>query len=1252
MVIILDLNGNGTCHNCSSPSGIAFKLVYHIAEESTGLFSTLLAIAQKGIDPQYSCPLDSFIFLNKKHDLEAVNIISSCLGINLGLFPIHGLETHIYMFNECEIDFFCTIMNASDANIIVWSTFTDSLPKLRLGHFLELLPISSSNKIGLIVTFSKDHKYLKALLPNIKVSLFGTSFKSVAIITEQQLTFSKQVKLFSKYRVKLNGKIIQSSNWENIVIKVHGEFLNSPDNIPKLLCSQISTYIDILYNRSQVEVRNAQTVYDKAISQFIKANVTYNKDKINMNKSGDKVKEIEAEYEKVNNTLYFIAKKVEMANDKVKDLHENINNLCTIKKCPEICIPQKICEDCKGTITIPIQGTCIFECIKAENVTVITGSEIETKIKYTPKEHCTTRNQCPGSTCTSSRSCLINYVSKPVKEIKYKTEAKTINTITNCYKPCSETILVAPTTALCCANFTCNSTKQDVECLSQNQQCTETREIVYSNLDEVEKNATEILQSLDEAKRNETIIKLRLLRSKVNYNLAEKKVNESERAYNIAASALKISMASLEEVENEAQLTKLENVKILSACGLKPPSLFEIKSASFDATIITESPMQLAVDVVFYIASQNTTVTETLYIDFGSNVAASLKQGAVAIVERLVLSHNAGFKKRSKREVNGSVSSENELYFQKRCSDVKNILNYIKELNTSISTIAASTISSISSLNGNVLELSRLINYSSSISNEEFTIDTQKISNIVNKNLTYINSTSLKKSQEIDELIKLIQEYLLSNQELESKLDSTLYQSWQAKMEDLHNQTKSVAGFSCIGFSGCLQKIADQLNDLVIDIPLNTDSILSNFSVAAQSLVNLALLQDYSIISAVSNSHKIYMIASNPIIIDYWCASTPRIIIHPVKYINATENATIELLCKAEVEQFTSYQWKKNGVQLFNQRNSTLVLTNVSLSDSGNYSCVVTNQVGNTNSFISTVEVIRFPSFILEPEDVNEYLGNLNGATLQCNASGFPYPGYKWYFQPKGRKGFNEVPNSDQNVLVIVPPLPKDEGSYYCEAFIGYKSIQSRVATLTVLDATVVQVAQTVYLNFSYLNKIRETEILSSGSGSELTLEEDVRHYINSDFSGSGEAEIGSGMNRVRNVTITPYTKLALERNLLDVLNTLMSFGSTTLENITLSFVTPFDLLISFTLYSHSINYSKISFSKTNNLVSQAMMEWADTWQKLRELLSISGFIINDNEYEYESLPSSLNVDMLQFICPAGKEVSSTNNLICGRLLK
>ena len=1187
------------------------------------------------------------MYMNKNHDLEAVHITSKCLGINLGLFPIHGLKTHIYIFNDCKIGALCTLLNYTDANIIAWSTFPSSLSKLSLGHFLELLPVSDSNRTGMVATFSKDHNHLKAVLPNFKVSLFDTTFKSEAIINEQQLTFSKTVKLFNKYRVKLNGRINQMVNWKNIAIEVQGLFLNNPDNVPKLLCYQIAMYIDILYNRSLIEMNNAEAVYNRAVSQLIMVNTTYNKYNINRKQSIDQVKQLEDKDKKMNDTLYLITERLEKASYKVKQLKEDIDNLCTIKQCPEVCIPQEICEVCRKAVNIPIRGTCIVQCVKKENITAIIDFEETPRWEYRPKENCTTNPSCQLFTCINVTECKIVYISQLVHHVKYKTETRLVNIVTNCEKPCSETVVTTPLTAMCCTNFTCNTTEQDVECLNQNLECTQTRELVCSNLDEAEQDATEILQLLHEAKRNESIIKLRLQHSKVNYNFAEKKFNTSKRAYTDASSALEIAKTSFEAVKNKSQLAKLERFKNLGACGLAPHSYLEIESVSFNATIISESPTVLAVDVVLFVVSKNVTVTETLYVDF-KNLDSSLKQGAVSIVEKLILSQNTLSRRHSRSSINGFASNENEIYFRRRCVDTKNIIEYIKELNVSIIPIAESTISSISSLKNNVFKLSKLINYSSSIFDEKVTIDPQKISKIITKNLTNFNSADTKESEETDELIKLMHEYLLSSQELESELGNTLYQSWQARMEDLHYQMGSAAGFPCIGFSGCLQTVVDILNDLISDIPLS--GIPSDFSDAAQDLMDLALLQNYSIVSAITNTHKIYNIANNPVITNYWCASTPIIIVHPIQYINSTENSTIKLSCEAEVEQFTSYQWKKDGVQLLGQKNSTLVLTNVTLSDNGNYSCVVTNQVGSTTTFNATVEVLQFPFFLLEPDNINEYFGNLNGAIFQCNASGYPLPGYKWYFRPKGSDKFSEIPNYNQNVLVIVPPLPKDEGSYYCKAFVGDNSMYSRVVNLTVLHSTVVQIAQTVYLNFSYINEVEETETDSSASGYILTIQEEMSNHDISDFSGSGISEIGSGINI--NITITPYTKLALEKNLLNVLNTLMSFKSTTIENISLYFVNPFHLAVSFTLYSHFITYSEANLSKINQLAPQAMIEWADTWQKLQELLSISGFIITDDEYEYESLPSSLKADMLQLVCPAGKEVLSTNNLICGKVLE
>ena len=100
------------------------------------------------------------------------------------------------------------------------------------------------------------------------------------------------------------------------------------------------------------------------------------------------------------------------------------------------------------------------------------------------------------------------------------------------------------------------------------------------------------------------------------------------------------------------------------------------------------------------------------------------------------------------------------------------------------------------------------------------------------------------------------------------------------------------------------------------------------------------------------------------------------------------------------------------------------------VSDSGSYTCVVTNQASHTISTNSSVEMHQLPAFFLEPDNADVYMGDSNGAVFQSNATGFPFPGFRWYFQQKGTIGYIQLPGEDENELVIHTPLPKDEGSY------------------------------------------------------------------------------------------------------------------------------------------------------------------------------------------------------------------------------
>jgi len=1215
--------------------GVALKLVYHIHGGSTGLFSTLLLVPPKkefGLRTQFSCPLDGFMFVNDGHNMEAISIVSSCIGLRLGHFPILELETHMYMFNDCKISAFCSSISPNDSDILVWSMFPSSLPKLRLGYFLQLLPISDTNRTGLVATFSNnDDSLLNAQLFNIEVSLFDITFNMMATIDQQQLEFITTVNLFTKYPARLKGRIEQTDNWEDAEIQINGEFLDISNNIPRLLCSQINSYTEILYNRSQSSVRNAKVVYEKAKVQHAIATAVNLEREATMNESLHLVQETESELTLIKNRIDTISSELDAANNEVRMLVNEIDGLCTVMECPEICISETVCEDCQRNTTTLIQGTCEVACNQTVNTTVIVDYETIEIWTWVPMEFCGYHCICSQETfdCTTGTACFINYICTSVEFRQAIVETREMTVPSICNRPCSEIPVQAPVTAKCCFNKTCNRQEEDVDCLRRNQDCQRTRNITYANLADEQRDATNLLRSLDEERARERATRLRLMRYSTRYNHARSQFDESNELLDETRETLEITKESFEAVKRDNQLKLLEQITNASGCADDLLSYFKIQSVTFNTSIITQSPMTLAVTVSIVIPSRNRSVSETILVDF-HRFQMSLQQAAVAITENIILNQRFLSKRYSRNAVNISETEKVYLHFQNRCTDIENILSYLRELNTSISDIALTAVSSMKNLNDNINEIVNLITFSSLTFGKELEIDLEKVERLTNTTVSDQSIGRINDSEEVTELLMLMQEHLLNSQELANNLEGKVFQSWQAKMEYLHNETNSAAGFPCLGFSNCLQEIINYLNEIISGVPLNDFTDLTEFADAAQDLLDLALLQNYSIISAVTNTHKIYKVASDPVLYNYWCADPPKITVQLPKRIAAKENTNIELRCEVEVDEYTTYQWQKDCIQIPNQRNSTLILRNVKPSDSGNYTCVVTNQVSSITSINSSVEVHQFPSFFLQPENVDEYLGNWNGAIIKSNATGFPYPGFRWYFRPKGKSEFTQIPGEDENELVIVPPLPENEGSYYCEAFNELGALKSRIVhvNITVLDSTVVQLAQTVYLNFTKLESdINSTDMLSVGSGEDEIL--------------------GSGFDL--NISLTSAGKEALQKDLIAVLNVLMSFGSTSLDNITINTVATETIAVSFTLYSENISYPEIPLIEVNQLAPKARVEWIPVWKRLQEILAISKFIITDGTEEYESNLTSLQFGILNLACPPGKDVSAVNNFLCGK---
>jgi alpha-tubulin suppressor-like RCC1 family protein len=89
------------------------------------------------------------------------------------------------------------------------------------------------------------------------------------------------------------------------------------------------------------------------------------------------------------------------------------------------------------------------------------------------------------------------------------------------------------------------------------------------------------------------------------------------------------------------------------------------------------------------------------------------------------------------------------------------------------------------------------------------------------------------------------------------------------------------------------------------------------------------------------------------------------------------------------------YQWRFGGVNLAGQNGATLTLANLAISNSGNYSVVVTNPYGSTQSVDAALVVTDSkPIITVQPAGVGAYPGNT--VSFQVTATGSRPLSYQW----------------------------------------------------------------------------------------------------------------------------------------------------------------------------------------------------------------------------------------------------------------
>jgi alpha-tubulin suppressor-like RCC1 family protein len=146
------------------------------------------------------------------------------------------------------------------------------------------------------------------------------------------------------------------------------------------------------------------------------------------------------------------------------------------------------------------------------------------------------------------------------------------------------------------------------------------------------------------------------------------------------------------------------------------------------------------------------------------------------------------------------------------------------------------------------------------------------------------------------------------------------------------------------------------------------------------------------------------------------------------------------------------YQWRKDGTNLVGATNQQLWLHSVTFSDTGDYSCVVSNQHGTAITPPARITIVPAPARIVsQPQDQFTYAGG--DATFAVQTSGSSPISYQWYQNTtNSHSDANAISGATNSILPLINVSANQLRYYFVIATNAGGSATSRVALLTVTN--------------------------------------------------------------------------------------------------------------------------------------------------------------------------------------------------------